>query len=504
MKINQVKAGAILSYVIIVVNNIVGLVYTPFMLRMLGQNEYGLFSLVSSVVTYLTVLDLGFNNAVIRYTSKYRAEGKKEEQYKLFGMFLILYLIIGVIVLIIGGILFVNVENLFHRTMTPEDLDKIRIMMALLVANIAFTFPMSIWGGIITAYENFVFQKLVNLLRVILNPIVMVILLLHGYKAIGMVVVTTIFNVLTLLINAYYCFRKLHIKIVFDTIRIPFLKEIAFYSFWIFLCAVVDRLYWGSGQFVLGLFRSPSEIAIFAVAIQIQSLYTGFSYAISNVLLPRIVKLVSDGNPRNVISDYFLKISRIQFYPISLILFGFILFGRQFIILWAGKDYEPAYYMAICFMAPQLFTTMQQTAYSVLQAMNKVKFRSLAIFFSSVVAVTIAIPLAKLFGGIGVALCIAFGLILGNLLILDVYYHRIIGLNMKSFWSDAVKLCIWPTILTLVFFLIKKIAPHENLLIYLFSILIYSVLYIIGCYFISFNRDEKKMVLTPLERLLRR
>ena len=80
MKVNQLKAGAILSYVIIAVNNIVGLLYTPFMLRMMGQNEYGLYSLVSSVVAYLTVLDLGFNNAIVRYTAKFRAEGKNEEQ----------------------------------------------------------------------------------------------------------------------------------------------------------------------------------------------------------------------------------------------------------------------------------------------------------------------------------------------------------------------------------------------------------------------------------------
>ena len=66
MAVNQLKAGAILSYVSIGLNNIVGLIYTPFMLRMLGQNEYGLYSLVASVVAYLTVLDLGFAYALVR------------------------------------------------------------------------------------------------------------------------------------------------------------------------------------------------------------------------------------------------------------------------------------------------------------------------------------------------------------------------------------------------------------------------------------------------------
>ena len=181
MPINQLKAGAILSYVSIGLNNIVGLLYTPFMLRMLGQNEYGLYSLVASVVSYLTVLDLGFANAIVRYTAKFRAEGKIREQYELFGMFLILYTGIGIVAFLLGLGIYLNVDRLFDAAMTAEDLGKIRVMMLLMCFNLAFTFPMSIWGAIITAYEDFVFQKLVNIARIVLNPLVMVALLLLGY-----------------------------------------------------------------------------------------------------------------------------------------------------------------------------------------------------------------------------------------------------------------------------------------------------------------------------------
>lgn len=498
MRVNQIKAGAVLSYAIIAVNSIVGLVYTPFMLRMLGQNEFGLYSLVSSVVAYLTVLDLGFHNAIIRYTSKYRAEGKTEEQASLFGMFLLLYCFIGFLVLIIGGVLLFNVEALFDRTMTPDDLHKVKVMMALLVGNIAFTFPMSIWSGIITAYEDFLFQKTINLARVILNPIVMTVLLLHGYKAVGMVVVTTAFNVITLLINAVYCIGKLHVKIKFERVTLPFIKEVAFYSFWIFLGVIVDRLYWSSGQFVLGLFRTPSEIAIFAIAIQIQSFFTGFSYAISNVVLPRIVKLVTTAS-RQVVSDYFIKISRLQFYPISLILFGFIVFGRQFIIYWAGPDYEPAYYMALFLMVPQLFTTMQQTGYSVLQAMNKVKTRSIIILLSSIFAVALSIPISKFFGGIGTSVCISAGLILGNLILLNVYYHKEIGLDMKRFWEETLRLSIWPIVLTVLFYLLWKYLSFTSVYAFLLAVVLFSIVYCCGCFFISFNEDEKNLIIKPIK-----
>lgn len=502
MKLNQLKTGAILSYVIIAVNNIVGLLYTPFMLRMMGQNEYGLYSLTSSVVAYLTVLDIGFNNAIIRYTAKYKAESKIEEQHRLFGMFFSLYCVIAIFVLLVGAILYLNVENLFDRTMKLDDLRKVKVMVILLIANIAFTFPMSIWGGIITAYENFVFQKVVNLARVILNPIAMIVMLLFGYRAVGMVVVTTLFNVITLSINAFYCIHKLNIKVKFGTFQWGLLKEVSIYSFWIFLSSLVDRLYWGSGQFVLGIFRSTVEIAIFAVAIQMQSFYTSFSYAISSLLLPKVVRLVSIKAPRKEISDFFIRISRIQFYPISLILFGFILFGRRFITLWAGSDYEPAYYMAICFMFPQLYTTMQQTGYSILQAENRVKFRAIAIFGASVLAVLIAVPVSKIFGGLGVAVCIAVGLFVGNLLVLDIYYQKKIGLNMKQFWFETMKLSIWPIVLTSLYACFLHLYPVNSNLGYLSHIAVYAIIYILGCVLFNFNMYEKNLFISPIKKIV--
>ena len=82
MEGKQRKIGAVLSYVSIFVSTLVQLLYTPLLIKMMGQGEYGLYSLVSSIIGYLTVLDLGFGNAIVVYTAKYRAQGKTEEEKK--------------------------------------------------------------------------------------------------------------------------------------------------------------------------------------------------------------------------------------------------------------------------------------------------------------------------------------------------------------------------------------------------------------------------------------
>ncbi|NFO13457.1 hypothetical protein FDB34_04370 [Clostridium botulinum] len=86
-KVNQLKAGAILSYISLGLTNIIAIIYTPIMLRLLGQSEYGLYNLSNSIIGYLGVLDFGLGNAIVRYTAKYRAEEDKDGESNLNGLF---------------------------------------------------------------------------------------------------------------------------------------------------------------------------------------------------------------------------------------------------------------------------------------------------------------------------------------------------------------------------------------------------------------------------------
>lgn len=501
---NQLKAGAFLSYVSIGLNNVVGLLYIPFMLRMMGQTEYGLYSLVASVIAYLTVLDLGFGNAIIRYTAKFRAEGKQREQYEMFGMFLLLYSFVGIIALLIGGMLYCNVDRLFDRTMTVEELEKVRIMMVLMCVNLAFTFPMSIFGSIITAYENFVFQKLVNIARIILNPLVMIVMLMMGYRAIGMVVVTTLFNVATLLINCWYCFHKIGIKIYWGKFKWGFLKEISIYSFWIFLNALMDRIYWSTGQFVLGIYKGSAAIAVYAVAIQLQAIYMTFSTAISGVFLPKVTAMVAKGSCEREVSDLFIRTGRIQYIVMAFILTGFILFGQDFVRLWAGNDYEEAYSIALLFFVPLTVPLIQNLGITILQARNQMKFRSLLYIVVALLSLGFSFPLAKKYGGIGCAWSTALALVLGHIVVMNIYYCKVIHIEIVRFWKEIGKMSWVPllwggvTAYVLTFFELNTIWRLVT------AIVMFSAIYLPLFWFGSMNRYERDLLLVPIRKLLQR
>lgn len=498
---NQLKAGVALNYVIILLNTLVGLLYTPYMLRMLGQSEYGLYSLVASVISYLTILDLGFGNAIVRYTAKFRTEGKQAEQYEMFGMFFLLYIAIGLLVLLLGSLLFFNVNVIFDETMTVAELGKARVMLLLLVLNLAFTFPMSIWGSIITAYERFVFPRILNIIRIVLNTVVMICLLYMGYKALALVVVQTIFNVLTLILNYIYCKKELSIKMYFRNFRWEFLKEVAIYSFWIFLNAIIDRIYWSTGQFVLGATVGTAAVAVFAVAIQLEHMYMMFSSSISSVFLPKVTGMVTTSNDKKMISDLFIRTGRIQFIVMSLILSGFIVFGKQFILLWAGHGYEDAYIITLLFFVALFIPLIQNLGITILQARNQMKFRSLLYIGIAALALIFQVILAKKYEGIGCAYAVAGALLLGQGLIMNIYYQKRQGIDIVAFWKEIIKMSIIPALITCLFFYIVSSFNMNSWFNWMLGVGMFSVIYIPLFYIFSMNSYEKELSLAPIRKI---
>lgn len=504
MAVNQLKAGAFLNYIVLGLNALVGIVYTPYMLRMMGQSEYGIYSLAASLIAYLSILDLGFGNAVIRYTAKFRAEGKTEEQYSMFGMFTMLYSVIGIITFVAGMFLYFNVDSMFGSTLTATELVRTRVIILLMVFNLAVTFPLSIYGAIITAYEDFIFLRLVQIARIILSTVVMVCLLTMGYRAIAMVVVHTVFNIITLGINYFYCRRKIKIKVRFTSLRWSFLKEVSIYSFWIFLNAIMDRIYWSTGQFVLGATSGTVAVSVFAVAIQLQSIYMMFSTAISGVFLPKVTSMVSKNDNKEEISNLFIRTGRIQYIILALVLSGFIAYGKDFIKYWAGSDYADAYYITLLFFVPLTIPLIQNLGITILQARNQMKFRSIAYIIIAAGSLLMQIPLAKYYGSIGCACGISIALFLGQFIVMNIYYQKKQGLNIIKFWKEILRMSVIPVLLCAVSISIMNKLGTYSVNQYIFMIIGYVILYALLSAKFMMNDSERTLFLSPLKKVFKR
>lgn len=497
---SQRKLGAILSYATIAINTLIQILYTPLLIRKLGQSEYGLYSLVASIIGYLTIIDLGFGNAIVVYTSKYSTQGKIAEEKKLHGMFNLIFKIIGIIAAILGLIIYINVENIFGNKMTNIEIHKMKIMMLILSFNLFLSFFFAIYNSIIVAYEKFIFQKIIAIIQSLLKPLLMIPLLLLGFKSITLCIIITIVNLFTILSNYIYCRKKLKKKIKYSGFDKKIFKVILGYSIWIFISVIVDKVNWSVDNFILGSVSGTAAVAVYSTASTLNQLFVNLSTAISGVLLPKISKMVAKNATTEELTNEFIKVGRIQYLLIFLMASGLILVGKDFFYLWAGKGYDDAYYVALLLILPLCIPLIQNLGISIRQAKNKHKTTAIITLFISLINLGISIPLAIKYDSIGAAGGTCIGLMLSSILH-NIYYQKVIKLDMIKFWKEIIKMSIPLLIPWIVVLTVKSILKISGLLNIIFTGGIFTIIYIFVAYFFSMNEYEKRIVQIPIFKL---
>ena len=359
---SQRKVGAILSYISEAIKIISSLVFTPVMIRLLGQSEYGVYQLVHSVVSYLGLLSLGFTASYIRFYSRYKAENKTEEIYRLNGMFMTVFLVIACIAVLSGAIMIGNIQSVFANGLDENEYDVARILMALMVLNLAITFPNSVFNCITSAHEKFIFQRILTILNNILNPFLTLPLLLLGYGSVGMVTATTFITIAKFITNIWYTTKRLKVKFYFNHFDFYLLRDIWHFTFFIFLNQIIDQINWSVDKFLLGRMKGTIAVALYGLGAQINTMYVQLSSSISSVFVPRINKIVAERNDNHELSELLTKIGRIQFIILGLILSGFIFFGHPFMKFWGGKEYGDSYYVALWLIVPVTIPLIQTLA----------------------------------------------------------------------------------------------------------------------------------------------
>ena len=492
--VNQRRWGVLLTYLNIVLSMVIGLVYTPVMLRLLGQSEYGLYSLIGSLVGYLSVLDMGLGNTLVRYTAKNRADGTPEREAELNGLFLRIYSFIGMMVLVAGVVLYLQIDALFGATLSAGEIQRARIMLVLLIFNLALTFPFSIFASILQAYEKFIFLRINNILRVLLNPLLVLPFLYWGYGSVMMVLVSTILNMACLLVNWYYCWRYLQIKFRRGKFARPFLLEVAGYSFFIFLNAIMDKIYWGTGQFVLGIVSGTVQVAIYAIAMQFMMMYMNFSTAISGVLLPKVTMMVASGVDTSELTKLMTRVGRLQCLVVGYIFVMFLLVGDMFIKLWAGENYVAAYPIVLLLMGALIIPLIQNVGIAVLQAMNLNRYRMTAYTICAFIALGVSFPLARYWDGLGCAIATAGSLIISTGVIMNRYYARKVHLDIRSFWLNMMDLSKgFPLLAAAGFGLRYGLALELNWQNFCLLVVMDTLIYTVIMYGWCMNRDEREL-----------
>lgn len=481
---HQLKIGAILSYLNIAANILLGLIVTPIIIHGLGEAQYGVYTLIGSLVSYLVAFDLGLNNAVIRYIALYRAQGNKEKEENFIAIVLMIFCLITFVIVILGIIFYYNLERLYGTTFSAEQLEMAKIMLIVLILNVLITVPGGAFTAICNGYEEFVFPRAARLIHYLLRSALVVAIMHSGSNAIGLVILDTVLNLLLIVGSLYYVFSRLSVRVKLHEYDWKYAKSILGYSIWIFLFALIYQIQWRSGQVILGLNYDPTIVGIYGVGVLLGLYFTSFGNVINGLLLPKAVQSVHHNQTTEELTDMTIRFGRISLLLCLLVFGGFILFGREFIHLWVGETYTPAWFVAMLIMAVYLLPISQGYSHALLEATKKVRFKALASLFFSLFGTIVGGLMSLKYGLQGMILGIFLCLLLLQM-VMTGYYHRVLEVNMFKFFSKAV----FPS--TLIFMVSLWVGSQANSILdygwlsLLGKILFYSLIFIfMACIYI--------------------
>ena len=488
---SQLKKGALLSYVNIALTNLIGLILTPFIIRSLGDSEYGLNTLIGSVIAYFSLMDLGLNNTVVRFVAKYRAVKDKSGEEKFLGTIFLIYIFISLIILILGIIMYYNLDNIFVKSLTDEEMVKAKIMFQILIFNMVIVLPGGAFTAICNAYESFVWPRMISIIKYISRALLIVAILNLGGRSISLVIIDTGLNILFFTITFVFVIRKLKVKFNFKNLDIPLLKTIFNYSIWIFLLGITSQFLWNAGQIILGAQTDTKTVAYYAVGIMLGGYYGAFSAAISGVFLPRATQM-SINSSKEEILEMMIRIGRISLIVLLFIFTGFVIFGKEFIVVWVGESYMSSYFIAVIIMFAFTLPLILNFANSLIEAYNKVRYKVTIYFIFFTLGLVLGYYLVPEYKEIGMIVGVSTGWMISQI-VLIVFYHKKMGLNMFAFFKQTFNRIVIPVILLLAVGMFLNTKLPATIMALIIKIGVYALMYWALMYFYSMNSYEKNL-----------
>lgn len=501
---SQLKIGVILSYINLLFGNLIPIFYTPIMLSVLGQSEYGLYNLSSSFTSYLSLISFGLSSAITRYLIKSREEEGKEAEQKVLGLFTRIFQLISLLTFVAGVCLTFCVNLFYDQSLSAEELRTMRILVFLISCNTALSFLMTPQVSVVTAHERFIFLQLMNILSTCAMPLLNLVVLFMGFASIGMAVSCLALNVVIRL--CYYLYMRKCLKLKSDYKNPPkyLLKEILVFSFWIFVANVVNQLNAATDKVLIGMIPALATVgvAIYNVGSVFSGIVSSASMCISNLLAPKVNRMVFSGSDSEELTSLAARFGRIQAYIVALIVSGFVAFGQPFISWYAGSSYADAYWVAVVMMIPNMIPLVQNVCLNIIVAQNKHRFRSLVYLGIAITNVVGTWFLMQTMGIIGAALMTGISLVVGQGLVINWYYWKKINLNIPKFWKEVGKVFIIPTIMCALTLFISRYVNFYNLYMLLVGIVLYTVLYFILSRIFVMNEYEKNMLDAPIKKVI--
>lgn len=487
------KQTSVLSYFATAFYIVSALFYMPYLVRTLGVSDYGIYALATSLIGYFS-LDFGIGAAQTRLAAKYIAEDRPEKIRNMLGITSRIFLVIDLFILIVSTIVYFDSDSLFPN-LTANELIRFKNVFIVTTVFVLINFPMLPVKGLFQAFDHVYEFVLIDLVYKIINLISIISALYFGLGLYGVVLANVGSNIAVQFFRFYYIFKKEHLSVNITAHDKEVMNFITSFSLWATVAMVADKFFFGIIPFLLASFANTREVAIFAIVISIEGYTLSISRSLSGIFLPRVMKMVINGEEKDEKTRLMTRVGRVQLFIVGLLITGLVCMGREFIQLWLGEGFDRSYYCLILVLIPCLFHLTQTIAEELILATNQVKYRALAYVVGSTLSVVSIVILAPQYGAFSAAIGCFLSFVIAHNLLIDIIYQKRLGINMFYFLSHCqVRILPSFVVCCLLGFLMQHYLPSSNFLFFAIKGLIWTSISGIILWLTAMNVDEKNMI----------
>lgn len=468
---------------------IITLAMTPFIIRSLGDNMYGLWIFVGSFLGYYGLMDFGLNSAVQRFLSRAIGLKSRDEANKVINTALTIFTIIGSIALLFSFIIALIFPMLIKNITEVNLFRKIILILGL---NFAIGFPLRVFSGILIANIRYDLSTGLELIKMVLRTVLIIVLLKAGYGIMALAFITFVADIGGY-ISKYFIVRHLYKYIVFSKTLIDksLIKPLFGYSVYTFVSQMADQLRFNVNNLVITAFIGLSSVTIYSIASRLVTYFIQFISSAVGMFAPIFSQYEARGDYASI-REKFIFTTKISSY-LSIMIGGIlIIFGKAFIERWVGPKYLNAYPILLILVIPIVIALMQNPSVQLLYGISKHKFFAISNLIEGIINLILSVILVKKYGLVGVAIGAAIPMLIIKLFVQPIYTCRIIKLDIREYYLDV----LLPTLLNSViifaalhFLFHSLIMPNYLNLVVLISSII--VLFAVCVFFLGFKSIDR-------------
>jgi len=410
----------------------VAIFLTPYIIRHIGVERYGIWALVGVITGYFGLLDFGIGSSFVKYIAEFSARKKYGEINSLINTGFIFYSVLGLVLIglaavSMGFLLFLlKILGAFH--------DEASFVIFLGVVLFVGSNALSPFVALQTGLQRMDIINKISIAVSIPSILGTVYFLERGFGLQGLMINNAIVFVMTSAVNMVIAFRilpGLRINVMkFD--RAMFAKLFKF-GYRVQLARISGVVTSQTDKILIVYFLGIGLVTYYQLGSSMVYYAISVCGLLVSALMPALTEIEAKGDREVLVDAYLRSVKYLSAVTVPIFVF-LIVIASKVIFIWMGLGYGKAILVIRILCVGFMINTIAQAASAVCMAIDRPQFLSTASIIIVFLSVGLSIALVKIFGFFGIAWGSALAVNIGTIYFLSKL-HSALQVPLRKLFS---------------------------------------------------------------------